>query len=115
MKEILDDFSNEEEPVKPIFSKISFVFGIVSLLVAIVILFEFYELKKTLIPAYYIIYSPSFLLLKIGCGAGVLMTILSYVRGEPSNIYKIAGALINFFILGLIFFSHLFLIPTPVY
>ena len=57
MKEILDDFSNEEEPVKPIFSKISFVFGIVSLLVAIVILFEFYELKKTLIPAYYIIYS----------------------------------------------------------
>lgn len=111
MSDILDDFSVEERPVKPIFSKISFAFSFISLFVAFLTVFEYFELKTTLIPAYYVIYSPTFFLLKIGCGAGVLMTILSYVRGESSNVFKIVGALINFFLLGIIFFVHL--IPTP--
>lgn len=115
MSDILDDFSKKERPISTVFSKISFVFGIITLGVALLTFFEYHELKKTLIPPLYIVYSIHFLFLKVGCGAGIMMSFFSYTIGEPANFYKIIGALINFFMAGIILFLSMIPIPTVGY
>lgn len=115
MSDILDDFSKKEKITSTVFSKISFAFGIITLLVAVLTLLEYRELKATLIPPLYVVYSIQFLFLKVGCGAGVLMTFFSYIIGEPANFLKIIGALINFFMAGIILLLSMLPIPTLTY
>ena len=107
MQEILDDFQKKERPAKSQFSKFSFAFALISMLLFAYTVYRFIQFRDTtLIPSKYIIYMDQFAFLSIGiflfCLIGTMLSILSYLRAEPANFYKIAGALINFFLFSLL-------------
>jgi len=107
MNEILDDFQKKERPTKSRFSKFSFAFALISMLFFAYTVYSFIQFRDTtLIPSKYIIYMDQFAFLSLGiflfCMIGTVLSILSYLRAEPANFYKIAGALINFFLFSLL-------------
>lgn len=113
MKDILDDFQKKERPTKSRFSKFSFAFAFIALMLFIYGIYLFFEIRNTtLFPQKYIIYLDPFVYLGSGillfCLIGVAFSILSYLRAEPANFYKIAGALLNFFLLSLVLMGILF-------
>ncbi len=113
MKDILDDFQKKERPIKSRFSKFSFAFAFIALVLFTYGIFLFYEIKNTtLFPQKYIIFLDPFVYLGGGilifCLIGTILSILSYLRAEPANFYKIGGALLNFFLLSLVLMGIFF-------
>ncbi len=113
MKDILDDFQKKERPTKSRFSKFSFAFAFIALVLFTYGIFLFYEIKNTtLFPQKYIIFLDPFVYLGGGilifCLIGTILSILSYLRAEPANFYKIGGALLNFFLLSLVLMGIFF-------
>ena len=96
MQDILDDF-NEKNIKRNIFSKLAFIFGLltIALLISLAISFPSKIKVNEGIP---IFVTQLIIAIQISCLLGVLFSIISLIRKERLKYFKFIGVLLNFLI-----------------
>lgn len=108
MQYILDDF-NEKNIKRNIFSKLAFIFGLltIALLISLAISFPSKIKVNEGIP---IFITQLIMAIQMSCLFGVLFSIISVIRKERLKYIKITGILLNFLIviilIGLAIFAR---------